>query len=75
MIRLNAGSRAVKAAPIYGKCNGAVGNFNAHIVGYPDVDWPTVSRLFVEKLGLDKLKARELELAQTKGCLGTAPEC
>jgi len=52
VIRLNAGSRAVEATPTYGKCNGAVGNFNAHIVAYPEVDWPTVSRSFVEKLGL-----------------------
>jgi adenylosuccinate lyase len=50
--RLNAGSRTVEAAPVYGKCNGAVGNFNAHIVAYPKVDWPTISRSFVEKLGL-----------------------
>jgi len=52
VIRLNGGSRAIEAVPVYGKCNGAVGNFNAHIVAYPEVDWPTVSRLFVEKLGL-----------------------
>ena len=52
VIRLNAGARAVEATPVYGKCNGAVGNFNAHIVAYPEVDWPSVSRSFVEKLGL-----------------------
>ena len=52
MIRLNAGAHAVEATPVYGKCNGAVGNFNAHIVAYPEVDWPSVSRSFVEKLGL-----------------------
>lgn len=37
---------------ILGKINGAVGNFNAHTVAYPDVDWPEVSRQFVESLGL-----------------------
>ena len=37
---------------ILGKFNGAVGNFNAHHVAYPDVDWPAVSRRFVESLGL-----------------------
>ena len=37
---------------ILGKFNGAVGNFNAHHVAYPDVDWPAVSRQFVESLGL-----------------------
>ena len=52
VIRLNGGSRAVESAPIFGKCNGAVGNFNAHIVAYPEVDWPTLSRTFGEKLGL-----------------------
>jgi adenylosuccinate lyase len=52
VIRLSTGSRAIQATPIYGKYNGAVGNFNAHIVAYPEVDWPTVSRSFVEKLGL-----------------------
>jgi len=35
-----------------GKANGAVGNFNAHLSAYPDVDWPTFSKDFVESLGL-----------------------
>jgi adenylosuccinate lyase len=35
-----------------GKINGAVGNFNAHISAYPDVDWPVLARTFVESLGL-----------------------
>jgi len=35
-----------------GKINGAVGNFNAHISAYPDVDWPALARHFVETLGL-----------------------
>ena len=35
-----------------GKINGAVGNFNAHISAYPDVDWPSLARDFVESLGL-----------------------
>ena len=37
---------------IRGKFNGAVGNFNAHAVAYPDVDWIRLSRQFVESLGL-----------------------
>jgi adenylosuccinate lyase len=37
---------------IAGKLNGAVGNFNAHLVAYPAVDWPAVSRRFIESLGL-----------------------
>jgi adenylosuccinate lyase len=36
-----------------GKINGAVGNFNAHISAYPDVDWPAMAQEFVESLGLD----------------------
>jgi adenylosuccinate lyase len=37
---------------ILGKINGATGNFNAHIAAYPEVDWPALSRRFVESLGL-----------------------
>jgi len=35
-----------------GKMNGATGNFNAHVVAYPEVDWVTASRQFVEGLGI-----------------------
>ncbi len=37
---------------IPGKLNGAVGNFNAHVAAYPDVDWRALSKQFVESLGL-----------------------
>jgi len=37
---------------ISGKINGATGNFNAHLVAYPDVDWLNTSKKFVEDLGL-----------------------
>ena len=37
---------------ILGKINGAVGNYNAHAVTYPEVDWMALSRRFVEGLGL-----------------------
>lgn len=37
---------------LLGKCNGAVGNFNAHLIAYPKVDWETLSRQFVENLDL-----------------------
>ncbi len=37
---------------ILGKINGAVGNFNAHLSAYPDVDWEAFARNFVEQLGL-----------------------
>ncbi|MCH6572477.1 MAG: adenylosuccinate lyase, partial [Proteobacteria bacterium] len=35
-----------------GKINGAVGNFNAHLSAYPDLDWDTLGRDFVQSLGL-----------------------
>ena len=39
---------------ILGKINGAVGNFNAHLAAYPEVDWMEFSRAFVEEsLGLE----------------------
>ena len=38
--------------PILGKFNGAVGNFNAHVVAYPTVDWQKLSQTFVEQLNL-----------------------
>ncbi|NCI78596.1 adenylosuccinate lyase [Acinetobacter kanungonis] len=38
---------------LLGKINGAVGNYNAHLSAYPDIDWPAHSQAFVESLGLD----------------------
>jgi adenylosuccinate lyase len=43
----------IAAVALSGKINGAVGNFNAHVAAYPGVDWPALSRGFVESLGLD----------------------
>jgi adenylosuccinate lyase len=39
---------------ILGKINGAVGNFNAHVAAYPDLDWEALSESFVTSLGLQK---------------------
>jgi adenylosuccinate lyase len=50
--RLRRQTAAFRKVPVLGKLNGAVGNFNAHAVAYPDVDWPAASREFVESLGL-----------------------
>ena len=36
-----------------GKANGAVGNYNAHVTAYPEVDWPAFAERFVRSLGLD----------------------
>jgi len=38
---------------VMGKANGAVGNYNAHLVAYPDFDWERFSRRLVERLGLE----------------------
>ncbi|MFZ5843629.1 MAG: adenylosuccinate lyase [Pseudomonadota bacterium] len=40
------------AVAIMGKINGAVGNYNAHLSAYPDVDWQTFAKEFVTSLGL-----------------------
>lgn len=37
---------------LLGKINGATGNFNAHSVAYPEVDWPAFAERFVTQLGL-----------------------
>jgi adenylosuccinate lyase len=39
--------------PTGAKINGAVGNFNAHSVAYPDADWMELSQTFIESLGLE----------------------
>jgi adenylosuccinate lyase len=51
--RLDRQRRRFAAQTIEGKINGAVGNYNAHLSAYPQVDWPAVAQRFVEqKLGL-----------------------
>jgi adenylosuccinate lyase len=50
--RLKRLKEAFLAVEALGKMNGAVGNYNAHLAAYPDVDWPNVARDFVESLGL-----------------------
>ena len=50
--RLSRAREQFAAVEIRGKFNGAVGNFNAHVAAYPDVDWPVVAEKFVESLGL-----------------------
>ncbi|ADE15852.1 adenylosuccinate lyase [Nitrosococcus halophilus Nc 4] len=37
---------------LYGKMNGAVGNYNAHLAAYPNIDWPFIAHAFVTQLGL-----------------------
>ncbi|MBP8173401.1 MAG: adenylosuccinate lyase [Aeromonadaceae bacterium] len=50
--RLERQLKQIKAVEILGKINGAVGNYNAHISAYPDVDWHQFSEEFVTGLGL-----------------------
>jgi len=51
--RLVRAQKQLSSVELRGKWNGAVGNFNAHVVAYPEVDWPELSRQFVQSLGLD----------------------
>ncbi|WP_282248340.1 adenylosuccinate lyase [Stenotrophomonas sp. PS02300] len=50
--RLERQRRQIAAVELTGKINGAVGNYNAHAIAYPDVDWPAFAKRFVESLGL-----------------------
>jgi adenylosuccinate lyase len=50
--RLDRQRAQIAGVAISAKINGAVGNYNAHVVAYPEVDWPALSRRFVESLGL-----------------------
>lgn len=51
--RLIAQQKIFAAVKIYGKFNGAIGNYNAHRIAYPDINWPELSEKFVSSLGLD----------------------
>ena len=51
--RLAALLEGFAAIRIFGKFNGAVGNFNAHLAAYPDAPWPRISAQFIEDLGLE----------------------
>ncbi len=50
--RLQLQIKALQQTTLYGKFNGAVGNFNAHACAYPDADWLAISEQFVTDLGL-----------------------
>ena len=50
--RLKRQREQILTTPIMGKINGAVGNYNAHLVSYPGVDWELAAKGFVESLGL-----------------------
>ncbi len=50
--RLERQIKSLKTQPILGKINGAVGNFNAHLIAYPKKDWNKFSQKFIKALGL-----------------------
>ncbi|NII75402.1 adenylosuccinate lyase [Dyella sp. SG562] len=51
--RLERQRAQLAAVAIPGKINGAVGNYNAHAIAYPELDWRAFSQRFVQGLGLD----------------------
>jgi adenylosuccinate lyase len=51
--RLERARGRVAEVAVLGKANGAVGNYNAHLVAYPGFDWERFGRRFVERLGLE----------------------
>ena len=51
--RLQRQYQQLQKAEILGKINGAVGNYNAHLSAYPNVDWHLFSQQFVQSLGID----------------------
>jgi len=50
--RLQRARAALARVELLGKINGAVGNYNAHLVAYPALDWEAFAQRFVEALGL-----------------------
>jgi adenylosuccinate lyase len=50
--RLQRQLKQIEAIELMGKMNGAVGNYNAHMVAYPDCDWQAIAQQFVESMGL-----------------------
>ncbi len=51
--RLQRARARIAAVALAGKMNGAVGNYHAHAIAYPDFDWERFCRRFVEGLGLE----------------------
>lgn len=50
--RLIKQQKLVSQVQIMGKFAGAVGNYNAHLVSYPEIDWPVIAETFVKSLGV-----------------------
>ena len=50
--RIERAIQRIAAVELTGKINGAVGNYNAHLAAYPEVNWPAFAERFVTHLGL-----------------------
>lgn len=50
--RLRRQRSQIAGVELTGKINGAVGNYNAHVIAYPDVDWPAFAEAFIHGLGI-----------------------
>ncbi|MBL8490013.1 MAG: adenylosuccinate lyase, partial [Rhodocyclaceae bacterium] len=51
--RLVRARERIAGVSLTAKFNGAVGNYNAHLSAYPEIDWEAFNRHFVESLGLE----------------------
>ena len=51
--RLHKGRKNIAQVTLLGKINGAVGNYNAHLIAYPEIDWPAFAKNFVTHLGIE----------------------
>ncbi|MEW8506374.1 MAG: adenylosuccinate lyase [Candidatus Thiodiazotropha sp.] len=50
--RLRRQREQIASSQLLGKINGAVGNYNAHLSAYPEIDWQNFAKQFVESLGI-----------------------
>jgi adenylosuccinate lyase len=50
--RLHRQREQIASIQLMGKINGAVGNYNAHLAAYPEIEWPEFAKQFVESLGI-----------------------
>ncbi|THU68389.1 hypothetical protein C4D60_Mb08t03390 [Musa balbisiana] len=53
VVRLSERGKAFSKIHVSGKFAGAVGNYNAHKVAYPDINWKNITAEFVQSLGVD----------------------
>jgi len=51
--RLERQFKQLEAVSVMGKINGAVGNYNAHLSAYPELDWAEIAQNFVQSLGIE----------------------